>query len=99
MKEWGENHQNDAVFFTNSGKDPFIILVQPFSSTTPKTIKNLTLLRFFFHLRREFGESSTDSDGSSSSGGPSKDDTKKIARKKSGSVKKKKVPDYQRFHA
>lgn len=39
MKEWGENHQNDAVFFTNSGKDPFIILVQPFSSTTPKTIK------------------------------------------------------------
>ena len=59
-----------------------------------------------FHKQRAFGESSTDSDasdsdGSSSSGGPSNQDGKKpIARKKQGSVqKKKKIPDYQRFHA
>lgn len=63
-----------------------------------------------FHKQRAFGESSTDSsdvdsDGSSSSGGPKNgdekdpNDNKKIARKKKGTVKKKKVPDYQRFHA
>mmetsp|Transcript_37145 Transcript_37145/g.90292 ORF Transcript_37145/g.90292 Transcript_37145/m.90292 type:complete len:142 (-) Transcript_37145:48-473(-) len=49
-----------------------------------------------WHKQREFGESSTESDGSSSSGGPS-NGQKKIARKKKGG--KKKLPDYQRFHA
>eukprot|EP00980_Cylindrotheca_fusiformis_P006478 scaffold1377_cov126-Cylindrotheca_fusiformis.AAC.23 len=56
-----------------------------------------------FHKQREFGESSTDSsdsEGSSSSGGPGNGKERKVARKKSGSAKqKKKVPDYQRFHA
>jgi protein phosphatase 1 regulatory subunit 11 len=62
-----------------------------------------------FHKQRKFGESSTDSsdasdsDGSSSSGGPDSETKKpgngKIARKKRGDAKKKKIPDYQRFHA
>eukprot|EP00567_Pseudictyota_dubia_P004708 CAMPEP_0197446800 /NCGR_PEP_ID=MMETSP1175-20131217/11656_1 /TAXON_ID=1003142 /ORGANISM="Triceratium dubium, Strain CCMP147" /LENGTH=159 /DNA_ID=CAMNT_0042977963 /DNA_START=43 /DNA_END=522 /DNA_ORIENTATION=- len=57
-----------------------------------------------FHKQRPFGESSTDSSdndsdesgSSSSSGGPGRNNKKnmKIAR-----PKKKKVPDYQRYHA
>eukprot|EP00568_Trieres_chinensis_P001348 CAMPEP_0183291300 /NCGR_PEP_ID=MMETSP0160_2-20130417/768_1 /TAXON_ID=2839 ORGANISM="Odontella Sinensis, Strain Grunow 1884" /NCGR_SAMPLE_ID=MMETSP0160_2 /ASSEMBLY_ACC=CAM_ASM_000250 /LENGTH=116 /DNA_ID=CAMNT_0025452091 /DNA_START=135 /DNA_END=485 /DNA_ORIENTATION=+ len=54
-----------------------------------------------FHKQRPFGESSTDSSdedsdasGSSSSSGGPRQDHRKIAR-----PKKKKVPDYQRYHA
>jgi len=55
-----------------------------------------------FHKQRPFGESSTDSSdedsvgsgSSSSSGGPSKNNRRKIAR-----PKRKKVPDFQRYHA
>mmetsp|Transcript_45139 Transcript_45139/g.68045 ORF Transcript_45139/g.68045 Transcript_45139/m.68045 type:complete len:104 (-) Transcript_45139:705-1016(-) len=65
-----------------------------------------------FHKQRPFGESSTDSsDFDDSSDSESEDDKDasngskkkgyggKIARRKSGSVGRKKIPDYQRFHA
>ncbi len=54
-----------------------------------------------FHKQRGFGESSTDSSESDGGLGDQNgdNDSKPIARKKLGTVNKKKVPDYQRFHA
>jgi len=64
-----------------------------------------------FHKEREFGESSTDSsdydsDGSlssSNSGGTGGDNPPKIAypkiKKKKIAHKKKKIPNYQKYHA